>query len=641
MSSRFTLAAIAALALASPTFAQNSAPQPLPIVDAVPEAADTPYAPGAMRLEVDATDITRAIFRVKQTIPVDASKKLVLLYPKWLPGKHAPRGALAELAGLKIRADDGTLLKWTRDPVEVYAFHVDLPRNAKSITAEYQFLSPVRDSEGRIVVTSEMMNIQWEQVSLYPAGHFTRNIRIKPSVTLPEGWTGVAAMDGAVVTGNRIDYGETDYETFIDSPLFAGKHYRKWDLGNRVTLNVWGDEAKFLEAKPEHIAAHKALVDEAVVLFGSKHFDRYEFLLALTEKMGGVGLEHHRSSENSRETDYFTEWADNGSERGLLPHEIVHSWNGKFRRPDAMWTPDYSTPMRDNLLWVYEGQTSYWDLVLAARSGLQSKEMVLGEWARQAGYYSEQPGRDWRSVEDTTHDPIFAARKPKPNSSQARTEDYYNEGSLVWLDVDMTIRQLSKGKKSLDDFAKAFFGVRDGDWGVLTYNFDAVVRELNNVQPYDWAAFLDARMRQPGQPAPIGGVDKGGYRLVWKEEPNVYDKERMKESNYLDLTHSLGLSIDKEGKASAIMWNGPAFNAGIVNGAKIVAVDGISYSKDRMNEAIKTAKNGKAPIRLLVQRGDRYETMELNYTAGLRYPHLEKTGTAPTGIDFLLQPRRK
>lgn len=629
-------AALAAL-LATPAIAQKSAPQPLPIVDAVPDPVDEPYDPGPMTLEVDATDTARGIFRVKQYIPVQMVEKLTLLYPQWLPGKHAPRGALAELAGLQFRDQDGALLKWTRDPVQVYAFHVEMPTTTTMVEAKFDFTSPVRDSEGRIVVTPEMMNVQWEQVSLYPAGHFTRAIDIKPSIILPEGWTGVAALDGGVMSGNLIQYDKTSYETLIDSPMFAGKYYRKWDLGNKVTLNVFADEARFLDATPEQIAAHKALVDEAVALFGAKHFDRYEFLLALTEKMGGIGLEHHRSSENSRETDYFTEWADNGSERGLLPHEITHSWNGKFRRPDGMWTPDFNTPMRDNLLWVYEGQTSYWDLVLAARSGLQPKDMVLGEWARQAGYYAEQAGREWRSVEDSTHDPIFAARKAKPFSSYARTEDYYNEGSLVWLDVDMTIRQLSKGKKSLDDFARAFFGVRDGDWGVLTYNFDDVVRELNKVQPYDWATFLDTRIRQPDQPPPLGGIEKGGYRLVWKEEPNVYDKERMKEGSNLDLTHSLGLVIDKEAKIGGVMWNGPAFDAGLVNGVKLIAVNGVAYDKDRLKEAIKA----KAPITLLVQRGDRYDMVDIAYTGGLRYPHLEKVGAAPAGIDLLMQAKRK
>jgi predicted metalloprotease with PDZ domain len=636
-SSRILAAFLLSSTLATAAVAQ-SAPQPVPIIDRVPEPEDRPLS-APMKLEVDATDVARAIFRVKQSIPVEAGKPLTLLYPQWLPGKHAPRGALAEMTGLKIRAN-GKLLTWTRDPVEVYAFHVDIPAGAKSVDVEFQFTSPVQGSEGRIVVTPAMMNIQWEQVSFYPAGHFTRAIQVQPSITLPKGWTGVAALDGARTSTGRIDYGVTTYETLVDSPMFAGSHYRKWDLGNRVTLNVWADEAKFLEAKPEHIAAHRALVDEAVILFGSKHFDRYEFLLGLTEELGGIGVEHHRSSENTRETDYFTEWADNGSKRGLLPHEIVHSWNGKFRRPDTMWTPNYSTPMRDNLLWVYEGQTSYWDLVLAARSGLQSKEMVLAEWAKYAGFYAEQPGRDWRSVEDTTHDPIFGARKAKPFASQARGEDYYNEGALVWLAADMTIRELSKGRKSLDDFAKAFFGVRDSDWGVLIYDFDEVVRTLNAVQPYDWATFLDTRLRQPGQPAPLTGFEKAGYRLVWKEEPNIFDKERMRETAIADLTHSLGVTVDKDGKVTSVMWNSPAFKTDIVNGTKIIAVDGVAYTKDRLIDAITTAKDGKTPVRLLVERNKRYEQIDIAYSGGLRYPHLEPVAKGETALDRLLAPRR-
>lgn len=637
--SRLLAALALSSTLATAAFAQNSAPQPVPIVSTIPEPEDRPLT-APMVLQVDATDITRAIFDVKQRIPVEAGKPLILLYPEWLPGKHGPRGALAELTGLQIKAN-GQPVRWTRDPVEVYAFHVDVPAGVSAVDAEFQFTAPVRESEGRINVTPNMMNVQWEQVALYPAGHFTRAIQVKPSITLPKGWTGIAALDGAKVTGNRIDYAVTSFETLVDSPMFAGPHYRKWDLGNKVTLNVWADEAKFLEAKPEQIAAHKALVDEAVILFGSKHFDRYEFLLALTEEMGGIGLEHHRSSENSRETDYFVEWDENGSERGLLPHELTHSWNGKFRRPADMFTANYAAPMRDNLLWVYEGQTSYWDLVLAARSGLQSKEMVLAEWAKYAGYYAEQPGRDWRSVEDTTHDPIFGARKPKPFASQARGEDYYNEGSLVWLAADMTIRDLSKGKKSLDDFARAFFGVRDADWGVLTYDFDEVVRTLNAVQPYDWAKFLDTKLRQPGQPAPITGIEKGGYRLVWKEEPNVFDKERMKEGSNVDLTHSLGLTLDKDAKVTSVFWDSAAFKAGVVSGAKILAVGAYAYSKDRLTDAIKTAKDGETPVRLLIERNKRYDQIDIAYSGGLRYPHLEATGKGETAIDRLLMPRRK
>ncbi len=625
--------------LAGSAFAQNSAPQPVPIVSKIPDPVDRPLT-APMTLDVDATDITRAIFRVKQTIPVDPGTQLILLYPEWLPGKHGPRGALAELTGLKITSG-GELLKWTRDPVEVYAFHVNISAATRSVTAEFQFLAPLKDTEGRINVTPDMMNVQWEQVALYPAGHFTRAIKVKPSITLPKGWTGVAALDGGVVTGNRIDYAMTDFETLVDSPMFAGRHYRKWDLGNRVTLNVFADEAKSLAAKPEHIAAHKALVDEAVILFGSKHFDRYEFLLALSDNLGGIGLEHHRSSENSGDPDYFTQWNDHGSERGLLPHELTHSWNGKFRRPAALWTPDYRTPMQDNLLWVYEGQTSYWDWILAARSGVQTKEMVLGELARAAAFYEIQPGRDWRSVEDTTHDPIFAARKPKPNSSWSRGEDYYVEGSLVWLDADMTIRELSNGKKSLDDFAKAFFGIRDGDWGTVTYDFDEVVRTLNAVQPYDWATFLDKRIRQPAQPAPMAGIDKGGYKIVWKEEPNVYEKERMKNNNIVDLTFSLGMTLDKDGKVTSTIWDGPAFNAGVVNGAKIIAVGGVGYTKEGLMEAVTAAKDAKTPVRLMIERNKRFSEVEIKYAGGLRYAWLEPKAKGEMPIDRLLIPRRK
>jgi predicted metalloprotease with PDZ domain len=631
--------AIAALN-ANAAIAQNSAPQITPIVSTIPDPADRPLT-APMRLEVDATDITRAIFRAKQTLPVEAGKPLVLLYPEWLPGKHGPRGALAELTGLKITAN-GKLLNWTRDPVEVYAFHVDTPADVREVSLEFQFTTPIRESEGRVTVTPEMMNVQWEQVAFYPAGHFTRAIRIKPSITLPQGWTGIAALDGGRVTVNRIDYAETDFETLVDSPLFAGKYYQKWDLGNKVTLNVWADQAKHLAAaKPEYIAAHKALVDEAVILFGSKHFDRYEFLLALTDELGGIGLEHHRSSENTRGTNYFSKWKDNGSERGLLPHEFTHSWNGKFRRSNAMWTPDYRTPMQDNLLWVYEGQTSYWDLVLAGRSGIQTSEVVLADWARSAAYYSLQPGRVWRSVEDTTHDPIFGARKPKPNSSWARGEDYYNESSLVWLDADMTIRELSKGKRSLDDFAKAFFGIKDGDWGTVTYDFDEVVRTLNAVQPYDWATFLDIRIRKPGQPAPLGGIEKGGYKLVFKDTPNIVDKERTTENGGLDLTYSLGMAIDKTGKVTSTIWDGEAFKAGIVNDTKIMAVDGITYDKDRLSDAVKTAMDGKTPIRLLIERDKRFVNVEISYSGGLRYPHLEPVSKGEQPLDRLLKARRK
>ncbi|MEI4505839.1 peptidase M61 [Sphingopyxis sp. CCNWLW253] len=638
----FVAAAVIAAPIAfSPASAQDGNSRPQPVVQplTIPLPADKPY-PGIMQLKVDATDFARGIFHVRQTIPVAKAGKLTLLYPEWLPGKHAPRGAIAEMAGFKASAG-GKPLSWTRQPTDVYAFDVDVPAGTKSIDVTFDFLSPTRTSEGRVVVTPAMMNLQWEQVSLYPAGYFTRAIPVQLEVTLPDGWTGASALDGLKVSGNRYSFAPTNYEVLIDSPMFAGKFFRKWDLGNKVTLNVVADEPKYLEASPDHIARHAALVSEAIALFGVRHFDRYEFLLALTEELGGIGLEHHRSSENSRATDYFTKWNDNDSERGLLPHELTHSWNGKYRRPDKMWTPDYRTPMQDNLLWVYEGQTSFWDLVLAGRSGMQSKEMVLAEWATNAGNYSVQPGRQWRSVEDTTLDPIIAARKAKPFASWSRSEDYYNEGSLMWLDADMLIRQATNNAKSLDDFARAFFGGREGDWGQDTYDFDDVVAALNAVHPYDWASFLRERMQASGRTAPTGGIERAGYRLVWRDAPNVYDRDRMAQAKNADLTHSLGMTIDKDGVATGILWDGPAFKADIVNGTKIVAVDGLSYSRERIEAAIRAATDAKTPVRLLVERGGRYRNIEIDYHAGLRWPHLEKTAAGPDWFDRLLAAKRQ
>ncbi|MEO5587091.1 MAG: peptidase M61 [Novosphingobium sp.] len=642
------LLALSAAGMTSAQPAPRSAPVAVPIARTVPDAADVPYPGGPITLEVDASDTRRAAFRVTETIPVaPGTERLTLLFPQWLPGNHSPRGNLAELTNLTFTAG-GKTATWARDPVEVYAFHVDVPAGAREVVAKFVYTSPLQSSEGRIVMTQEMLNLQWEQVSLYPAGHYVRQIRIKPAVTFPAGWGVATALDrpsgNGGGSGSRVTWAETDYETLIDSPIFAGANFRKWDLGSGVMLNVVADKPEQLDAKPEQIAAHRALVAEALATFGARHFDRYEFLLALTDRMGGIGLEHHRSSENQLEPNAFVKWADYDWDRGLLPHEFAHSWNGKFRRPARMWTPDYRTPMQDNLLWVYEGQTQFWGLIHAARSGLQSKEIVLGQLANYAGLFSQQPGREWRSVEDTTHDPIFAARKAKPFPSLARNEDYYTEGALVWLEADQIIRAGTGDRKGLDDFARGFFGMRDGDWGEVGYEFGDVVAALNAVYPYDWAKFLQTRLQTPGQPAPLGGIECGGYRLAWRDEPNPFDKARMAEGKFLSLYNSLGLVIDKDAKVTAARWDSAALNAGVVPGAKVVAVNGSAYDQDGLKAAITAAKTGPnagRPLELLIQRGDKFQTLSIPYRDGLRWPWLERApGKSPAGLDALLAPRR-
>ena len=631
-----------ALALAAPfILAANSAPVAVPLSRLVPDAADVAYPGGTITLDIDAADVVRGVYRVTETIPVAAgTRTLTLLFPQWLPGNHGPRGTLAELAAITFEGGGQTLV-WKRDPVEVNAFHLTLPDGVRSVTARFVHTSPLQASEGRITMTPAMLNLQWEKMLLYPAGHYVRQIRVKPSVKLPPGWTAATALDGGAQSGQGWRWAETDLETLVDSPIFAGAHFRKWDLGQRVTLNVVADKPAQLAATPEHIGLYRNMVTEARLAFGANHFDHYELLLAVSDKIGSIGLEHHRSSENQLEPDSFTAWDKNEWDRGLLPHEYSHSWSGKFRRPARLWTPDYRQPMQGDLLWAYEGQDQFWGLVLAARSGLQSKDMVLSQLAGYAGNFSVQPGRAWRSVEDTGNDPVFAGRKPKPYASLTRNEDYYTEGALIWLEIDQLIRTRTGGAKSIDDFAKAFFGMRDGDWGELTFELPDVVATLNGVTPYDWAKFLDTRINQPGQPAPLQGITAGGYRLVWKDEPNPYDKARMTDAKNLSLTYSLGLTIDKDAKVTAVQWDSPAFNAGVVSGAKIVAINGAGYDADGLKAAIAAAKTG-APLVLLVQRGDRFDSVTVPWQGGLRYPWLERAapGTAPTGLDRLLNPRR-
>lgn len=624
------------LASVSPAIAQNSAPQPLPIVDTIPAARDIDY-PGTMLLDVDATDTQRGIFEVKQTIPVAAAGPMVLLFPKWLPGNHAPRGEVEKLAGLEIFAN-GKKLNWERDDVDVYAFHIDVPQGARNLDVRFRFISATSSDQGRVVMTPAIVNLQWEKVSLYPAGWYTRRIPVKANVRYPAGWKAASGLPSRLV-GGVYQYETTSYETLIDSPVFAGRYMRQEQLSPRVRLNIVADEARYLAAKPEQIEAHRKLVEQAVTLFGVQHYDKYEFLLSLSDELGGIGLEHHRSSENGVKPGYFTDWDAGPGSRNLLPHEFTHSWDGKFRRGADLFTPDFRTPMRNSLLWVYEGQTQFWGYVLQARSGLVSKQDTLDAYAVIAAQLDNRPARGWRDLEDTTNDPVISARRPKGWVSYQRSEDYYNEGLLVWMEVDAMLRAQTRGARGLDDFAKAFFGGKDGDWGVSPYTIEDVAATLNAVAPYDWLAFLQQRLNENAAGAPLKGFTDSGYTLIYTEEPTGVINNQQKTGDYADFFYSLGINIGKGGKVSAVLWDSPAFKQGVTANSEIVAVNGHSYSSDELKAAVSAAKAEKDPIKLLVKSGDRYREVAIDYHGGLRYPRFRKTGTQPGALDKLLEAR--
>ena len=623
-------------AVSSAALAANSTPQPLPIVDTIPVAKDIPY-PGTMTLKVDVTDLDRAIFRVQQRIPVE-SGPVTLLFPKWLPGNHAPRGQIEKLTGLVIKANGKTLV-WKRDTVDVFAFTVNAPSGTRALDVSFEFASATAPDQGRVVVTQEMLNLQWEAVSLYPAGYFTRQIPVTATVTYPVGWQAATALRPTATSGNIVTYETVNYEVLIDSPVFAGKYFRRDDLGNGVTLNTVADSAKELVIRPELLQLHRNLVDQSLKLFGAKHYDRYEFLHAITERMGPIGLEHHRSSENQNDPGYFLDWEASRLDHNLLPHEFVHSWDGKFRRPADLWTPDYRTEMRGSLLWVYEGQTQFWGHVLEARSGMMSKQDKLDRLAEIAARLDTLPGRAWRSLDDTTNDPVISARRPKGWASWQRSEDYYNEGMMVWIEADAIIREGTGNAKSMDDFARAFFGINDGDWGQVTYTFEDVARTLNGVMPYDWTKFLTDRLTEKAKGAPLGGFDRSGYKLVYTDTPTSITKLGMKVNKFLDLSWSLGMNVAKGAKVNAVVWGGPAYDAGVTVGQEIIAVNGLPYTDELLKDAVTAAKGTATPIRLMVKNELNVRDVSLKWSGGLRYPRFQKTGTGDGPLDRLLAPR--
>jgi predicted metalloprotease with PDZ domain len=617
----------------------NSKPEAYAKQDAVPAARDIPF-PGTVQLTVDATDVTRGIFTIRERVPVTRAGDLVLLYPKWVPGGHSPRNEIRKVAGFKVSAN-GQALKWKRDPIEVYAFHVDVPQGVSAVDVEFQFLSATAPNQGRTVMTPDMSSIQWLSLSMYPAGYYVRQIPVQASVIVPAGWKVATALRPSGQTGGKIDYPVTSYEILVDSPLIAGPNYRRIELSPKVSLDVIGDTPAELAATPEQIAAHKRLVEQAVKTFGAQHYDHYDFLLTISDYLGGNGLEHHRSSEDGVGRGYFTEWKDKLRDRNLLPHEYSHSWDGKFRRPADLWTPDFNTvPMEGSLLWVYEGQTQFWGYVLGARSGMLSKQDTLDAIASTAASYSTgTPGRAWRPLVDTTNDPIAAGRQPQAYRSWQRSEDYYSEGQLIWIDVDRIIRTASGGKRSIDDFAKAFYGMRDGDYGELTYTFDDVVATLNKVQPYDWRGYLTKRVYDVAAQAPLEGINEGGYKLIYTDEPTAWIKSAQKSGKNNDLTYSGGFVVGNDGKVTSVLWDSAAFNAGITVGTEIVAIDGRKFDGDALKDAIKAAAgNGPAP-ELLVHDGEIYRTVKLDWHGGLRYPRLLKVGKGPGTLDALLAPR--
>ena len=593
-------------------------------------------------LFVDATEAPRKIFHAHMVIPASGSE-LILYYPKWIPGEHAPDGPLVDTAGIVFTAN-GQRLIWRRDLLDMYTLHVTLPPGTSKVEATLDYLSPAGSGgfSAGSSATAQMCVVSWNQVLMYPKGWTADQIQYTASLRLPAGWQFGTALPIESQSGDEIHFKQVSLYTLIDSPVITGEYYRKVDLapGQPISheLDLAADSAAALDAPPEVIDHYKNLVTQAYALFGARHYRDYHFLLSLSDHVAHFGLEHHESDDSRVGERGLIDEQQRKLDAGLLPHEYVHSWNGKYRRPADLTTPDYQAPMQTDLLWVYEGLTSYLGDVLAARSGLLTAEEFKDQLALTAAELQYRPGRTWRNLQDTADDAQVLYFSAPQWRSWRRDTDFYDEDVLNWLWADVIIRQQTRGKKSLDDFCKIFHGGPDTSPQVKTYNYMDVIHSLNGVALYDWARFWLLRLRTTPPQAPLGGIEDGGWQVIYNETESDLARAEEQVDKEINASYSVGLLLRADGVVVDTIHGMAAAQAGIGPGMKVVAVNGRAFSPEVWHDAIKATKKSSGPLELLVENTEYYKTYSLNYHDGEKYPHLERNPSKPDLLDEIIKP---
>ena len=599
----------------------------------------------AIRLQVDLSDGPRNIYHARLNIPAKAGK-MTLVFPEWIPGNHRPSGPIAALAGIHMEAS-GKPLTWQRDDIDMYAFHVVVPEATHTIDVSLDAIT-TNDSAGGNgpAASSNLLDLNWNTVVLYPQGVDSDKVQVAGSVKLPPGWKFGTALVSIHASGDEVEFSPVSLTTLVDSPLIAGLHYKRIELTSASdqplhVMDVVADNETDLAMTPEDLAAYRKLVAETGALFGARHYRQYHFLYTLSDQVGGHGLEHHESNDSAAaertllDPDWHLLYA------GLLPHEFAHSWNGKYRRPAGLATRNYQEPMIGNLLWVYEGLTDYLGNLLAERSGLLSPEQYRESLALTAASLDHRAGRSWRPLEDTARS-VQVLRLAGPQwLSWRRGLDYYPEGELIWLEVDSIIREQTHGQRSLDDFCRRFEGGQSGPPMVVPYTFDDIVHTLNDVAPYDWATLLRERVSATSTHAPLGGIEREGWKLVYNDQPNAFSKAAEKLEKSADFSYSLGFSVTKEGKLTDVIVGSPAYQAGIGPGMTLIAVNGQKWKPRIIRAAIKAAQGSPAPIELLVENAEFFQTFSVSYHEGEKNPHLERIAGQPDLLSTLLTPLAK
>jgi len=605
-------------------------------------AQNSPQVPPTVTVAVDASDAPGKLFHAKLTIPASAGS-LTLYYPKWIPGEHGPTGPVQNLTGLKFTAN-GQDLAWRRDLLDGWTFHVEVPQGVSAVNVSLDFTSPA-EREGIYTAggsaTDKMTVISWNTLLLYPAGWTSDQLTYQASLRLPNGWKFGTPLPVTSHDGADVRFDKVSLTTLVDSPVIAGQYLRVVPLAEnpRQEVDIAADSAAALEAPPELLQSYRNLTEQAFKLFGARHFRDYHFLYSLSDHVAHFGLEHHESNDSRTSERGMVDPDERVLNAGLLSHEYVHSWNGKYRRPADLATPDYEKPMQTDLLWVYEGLTSYLGDVLGARSGLRTPQQFRDSVASIAAALDHTPGRVWRNLQDTADGVPAMQGAPAAWESWRRGLDYYDEDVLNWLWVDTIIRQQTGDKKSMDDFCHLFHGGESGPPAVKPYTFDDVVNTLNQVAPYDWRGFWTQRLQGHGPGAPLGGIEGSGWKLVYDDVPSELIRAQHLDREGVDAAYSLGLRLSHDGGVKDAIYDMPAAKAGISPGMKIIAVNGRRFSADVLRDALRAGKTSSGPLELLVENTEYYKTYSLDYHGGEKYPHLVRDESKPDLLGEIIKAR--
>ena len=595
-------------------------------------------------LSVDLTDAPRKILHATEVMPVSPGP-LTVVYPEWIPGEHGPTGPIDNMTGFFITAN-GQPIIWERDKVDMFAYHLTVPQGVTRLEMKIDFLataSPAGFSAG--ASTSENLALlSWNTLLVYPDGSNASDVMFTPSITVPAGWKFGTALDASGTSGRLTTFKTVSLEQLVDSPVLAGRYFREVPLAPEVTpkhyLDMAADGPEEIDLSKEHIAEFDRLVRETGALYQSRHYGAYHFLVTLSDEVAHFGLEHHQSSDDRVPALTFVNDQQFTLAGLLLPHEFTHSWNGKYRRPAGLATSNYQKPMIGDLLWVYEGLTEYLGDVLAARCGIWTPDQYKQRLSTIAAQYDNRPGRIWRNIQDTATAAQILYSAGGGWDNWRLNVDYYDEGELIWLDVDTTIRKMTNNKKSIDDFVAKFHGLGGNTAPkVVPYTFEDVVAGLNSVVPNDWATFLRSRLDSHSYQAPLGGLENGGYKLTYADKPNSWSAMGNAESGTFNFWYSLGFYPDKTGNIADVLKGGVADKNGIGPAMKIVAVNGRAYSPDVLKAAVHDATGSGPAIELIVENTGYFKVIKLDYHGGERYPQLERVSGTPSYLDDILKPR--